>query len=126
MFLTLAISDSMFSSTHTTTPFQDILVTLPSLNALLLVKTSCLHQGLLKNVYHLHPNQTCVPQTLWTSQATSDSQETMEFHLQDFIEKLSPSSSYTLILVIFDYLSKKSLFILTHNTVIPQQLAQLF
>src|SRR5882724_688794 len=44
----------------------------------------------------------------------------------DFIEKLPPSSSYTLILVIVDHLSKQSLFILTHNTIMSPQLAQLF
>src|SRR5882672_3718704 len=44
----------------------------------------------------------------------------------DFIEKLPPSSSYTLIPVIVDHLSKQSLFILTHNTITSQQLAQLF
>src|SRR5882672_1201460 len=44
----------------------------------------------------------------------------------DFIEKLPPSSGYTLILVIVDHLSKQSLFILTHYTIMSQQLAQLF
>jgi len=44
----------------------------------------------------------------------------------DFIEKLPPSSGYTLILVIVDHLSKQSLFILTHNTIMSPQLAQLF
>src|SRR5882672_7066496 len=44
----------------------------------------------------------------------------------DFIEKLPPSSSYTSILVIVDHLSKQSLFILTHDTITSQQLAQLF
>src|SRR5882724_2482767 len=44
----------------------------------------------------------------------------------DFIEKLLPSSSYTSILVIFDHLSKQSLFILTHDTITSPQLAQLF
>ena len=45
----------------------------------------------------------------------------------DFIEKLPPSSSgYTTILVIVDRLSKQGLFILTHNTITSQQLAQLF
>src|SRR5882724_4887465 len=44
----------------------------------------------------------------------------------DFIEKLPPSSSYTSILIIVDHLSKQSLFIPTHNTIMSQQLAQLF
>src|SRR5882724_2552159 len=44
----------------------------------------------------------------------------------DFIEKLPPSSSYTLTLVIVEHLSKQSLFIPTHNTITSPQLAQLF
>ena len=45
----------------------------------------------------------------------------------DFIEKLPPSSSsYTAILVIVDRLSKQGLFILTHDMIMSQQLAQLF
>jgi len=44
----------------------------------------------------------------------------------DFIEKLPPSSGYTLILVIVDRLSKQSLFIPTHDTITFPQLAQLF
>src|SRR5882724_7207136 len=44
----------------------------------------------------------------------------------DFIEKLPPSSGYTLILVIVDRLSKQSLFIPTHDTITSQQLVQLF
>src|SRR5882724_1210339 len=44
----------------------------------------------------------------------------------DFIEKLPSSSSYTLILVIVDHLSKQSLFIPTHDTIMSPQLAQLF
>ena len=44
----------------------------------------------------------------------------------DFIEKLPPSSGYTSILVIVDCLSKQSLFIPTHNTIMSPQLAQLF
>src|SRR5882724_10286180 len=44
----------------------------------------------------------------------------------DFIEKHPQSSSYTLILVIVDCLSKKLLFILTHDTIMSPQLAQLF
>jgi len=41
---------------------------------------------------HLFPCQTRVPQTLWTSQATSDSQEPWNSISMDFIEKLPPSS----------------------------------
>src|SRR5882724_4275626 len=44
-----------------------------SLYAILLVWTSSLHQGLLQIVHHLFPHQTCAPQTLQASQATSDS-----------------------------------------------------
>src|SRR5712664_4594317 len=44
----------------------------------------------------------------------------------DLIEKLPPYSSYTLILLIVDHISKQSLFIPTHNTIMSQQLAQLF
>src|SRR5882724_6954799 len=44
----------------------------------------------------------------------------------DFIEKLTPSSGYTSILVIVDHLSKQSLFIPTHDTIMSPQLAQLF
>src|SRR5882724_7990598 len=44
----------------------------------------------------------------------------------DFIEKLPPSSSYTSILVIVDCLSKQSLLIPTHDTIMSLQLAQLF
>src|SRR5882672_7495309 len=44
----------------------------------------------------------------------------------DFIEKLPSSSGYTLILVIVDHLSKQSLFIPTHDTIMSPQLAQLF
>src|SRR5467141_3999272 len=57
---------------------------LPSLHALLLVWTSDLCQRLLQFVYHLFPLQTCAPQTLWTSQATSDSREALEFHFDGF------------------------------------------
>jgi len=68
---------------------------------------------------------TCAPQTLWTSQATSDS-EKLEFISMDFIEELPPSSGYTSILVIVDHLSKQSLFIPTHNTIMSSKIAQLF
>ena len=45
----------------------------------------------------------------------------------DFIEKLPLSSSgYTAILVIVDHMTKQGLFILTHDMITSQQLAQLF
>ena len=45
----------------------------------------------------------------------------------DFIEKLLlSSSSYTAILVIVDHMMKQGLFILTHDMITSQQLAQLF
>src|SRR5467141_1800917 len=56
----------------------------PSPHALLFVWTSGLCQRLLQIVYHLFPLQTCVPQTLWTSQATSNSREALEFHFNGF------------------------------------------
>jgi len=65
-----------------------------------------------ENCAPLVPCQTCAPQTLQTSQATSNSREALEFHIHGFIEKLPPSSGYTSILVIVDCLSKQSLFIL--------------
>jgi len=43
-----------------------------------------------------------------------------------FIEKLPPSSGYTSILVIVDCLSKQSILILTHDTIMSPQLTQLF
>src|SRR5882724_1759334 len=52
--------------------------------AILLVQTSSLFQGLLQIMHHLFPHQTCAPQTLWTSQATSDSREALEFHIYGF------------------------------------------
>jgi len=44
----------------------------------------------------------------------------------DFIEKLPPSSGYTSILVIVECLSKQSLFIPTHDTIMSLKMAQLF
>src|SRR5882672_2005665 len=64
--------------------FQSDKDSLPSPHALLLVWTSSLCQGLLQVVYHLFPRQTCAPQTLRTSQATSDSQEALEFYFDRF------------------------------------------
>src|SRR5882724_6276298 len=53
-------------------------------HAMILVWTSSLCQELLQIVHHLFLCQTCAPQTLWTSQATSDSQEALEFHIHGF------------------------------------------
>src|SRR5882672_1228007 len=76
------------SSVLTRTPpcrsFRSDKDTLPSPHALLLVWTSGLCQRLLQVVYHLFRHQTCVPQTLQTSQATSNSQEALEFHFHGF------------------------------------------
>src|SRR5882724_8360198 len=44
----------------------------------------------------------------------------------EFIEKLPLSSGYASILVVVDHLSKQSLFIPTHDTIMSLQLAQLF
>src|SRR5882724_520926 len=44
----------------------------------------------------------------------------------NFIEKFPPSSSYPSILFIVGCLSKQSLFIPTYDTIMSQQLAQLF
>src|SRR5882724_6509276 len=52
--------------------------------AILLVRTSNLHQGPLQIMHHLFLCQTCAPQTLRTSQATSNSQEALEFHIHGF------------------------------------------
>ena len=87
MFQTPAISDYMFSSTHMTIPltsFRSDEDPSSSPYAILLVWTSSLHQGLLQIMHHLFPHQTCAPQTLWTSQATSNSREALEFHIHGF------------------------------------------
>src|SRR5882724_4139588 len=55
-----------------------------NLHAILLVLTSGLCQELLQVMYHLFPHQTCAPQTIQTSQATSDSREALEFHIHGF------------------------------------------
>jgi len=89
----LTIFDFVFFSVHMSTPLQDILCnkdTPPSLNTLLLVQTSCLCQGLLQAMHHLFLCQTHTPQTLWTSKATSDSWEALEFHLHEF-HRAAPS-----------------------------------
>src|SRR5882724_9633105 len=88
-----------------------------SMYAILLVQTSSLCQGLLQIVHHLFPHQTCAPQTLWTSQQLLIPKKPWNSISMDFIEKLPLSSSYTSILVIVDCLSKQSLFIPTHDTI---------
>jgi len=98
----------MFFSTRMTTPcrtFQSDEDPTSSPYAILLDWTSSLCQGLLKIMHHLFPHQTCAPQTLRTSQATSDPDKPWNSISMDFIEKLPSSSGYTLILVIVDHLS---------------------
>ena len=76
MFQIPDIFDSVFSSTHMTTSGRILRSdkdTSPSLYALLLALTSHVCQRLLRVVYHMFPHQTRAPQTLQTSQATSDS-----------------------------------------------------
>ena len=87
MFQTLAISNYLFSSTHMTIPcrsFQSDEDPSSSLHAILLVWTSSICKELLQVMYNLFPHQTCVSQTLWTSQATSNSREALEFHIHGF------------------------------------------
>jgi len=55
----------------------------------IIVRTSCLHQGLLQIIYHLFPHQTCVPQALWATQATFNSQEALEFNFHGFHREAS-------------------------------------
>src|SRR5882724_6188585 len=88
MFQTLEISDYVFSSTHTTTPLQVI-----SVRRRPYIKSVCKTIGpdsqstsrTTENcAHHLFPHQAHMPQTLRTSQATSNSQETLKFHLHGF------------------------------------------
>ena len=44
----------------------------------------------------------------------------------DFIEKLPSSSGYDTILIIVDWLTKQSIFVLTVDTITAPMLAQLF
>src|SRR5882724_6796210 len=97
----------------------------PSPHALLLAWTSFLLKDYCKScttcshakpVCHKHYGllkQLLIPKKPWNSIS------------MDFIEKLPLSSSYTSILVIVDHLSKQSLFILTHDTIMSLQLMQL-
>src|SRR5882724_8560913 len=58
--------------------------------AILLARTSSLRQRLLQIMHHLFPRQTGAPQTLRTSQATSDSREALEFHIHGFHREAPP------------------------------------
>ena len=44
----------------------------------------------------------------------------------NFIEQLPPSSGYTSVLVVVDWLSKQGIFIATHDTITSSDLALLF
>src|SRR5882724_10299575 len=76
--------------------------------------TTCSHAKPVCHKPHGLLKQLPIPKKPWNSIS------------MDFIEKLTPSSGYTSILVIVDHLSKQSLFILTHDTITSPQLAQLF
>src|SRR5467141_3057571 len=76
--------------------------------------TTCSHTKPVRHRPYGILKQLLIPEKPWNSIS------------MDFIEKLPQSSSYTSILVIVDHLSKQSLFILTHDTITSQQLAQLF
>jgi len=102
--------------------FQSNEDTPSSPNTLLLTQTSCLHQGLLKIMYHLFPCQTCVTKPYGLLKQLPIPEKPWNYISMEFIEKLPLSSSYTLILVIVDHLSKQSLFILTNDTIMLSQL----
>jgi len=76
--------------------------------------TTCSHAKPVRHKPYGLLKQLPIPEKPWNSIS------------MDFIEKLPPSSGYTLILVIVDRLSKQSLFIPTHDTITSPQLAQLF
>ena len=77
--------------------------------------TMCVHAKPVCHKPYRLLKQLLVPEKPWNSISL------------DFIEKLLPSSSsYTAILVIVDHMMKQGLFILTHDTITSQQLAQLF
>jgi len=74
-------------STCTTIPLQVISVRQnPSSSsyAILWSRTPSLHQGLLQIMHHCSCTKPVCPQTLQTSQATSNSQEALEFHIHGF------------------------------------------
>src|SRR5882672_11444479 len=122
----LTLCSSVLTQSPPCRSFRSDKDSLPSLHALLLVWTSSLHQRLLQVVYHLFPCQICAPQTLQTSQATSDSQEALKFHFDGFHREAPSVFQLYLDSSIVDRLSKQSLFIPTHDTIMSQQLAQLF
>src|SRR6266481_8746426 len=76
--------------------------------------TTCSRAKTMRHRPYRLLKQLLIPEKLWNSIS------------MDFIEKLPLSSSYTSILVIVDRLSKQLLFILTYDTIMSQQLAQLF
>jgi len=120
MFWTLAISDYMFYVLTQPSPCRSFWSDKdPSSSpyAILLVWTSSLCQGLLQIHAPLVPCQTCAPQALQTSQATSNSWEALEFHIYGFHREAPSIFRLYLILVIVDHLSKQSLFIPTHDTI---------
>ena len=98
-----ASCSSIFTWSPPCRTFQPDKDTPPSPVTLLLAGTSCLCQGLLQIVYYLFPHQTCVPQTLQTSQATSNPQEALEFYLHGFHREASPFFGLHSILVIVDH-----------------------
>jgi len=127
MFRTQAISDYVFFSTRTTTPLQVI-----SVRRRPYIKSVCNTIGpdfqsmsrTTANRAPLVPVQTCVPQTLRILKQLPIPEKPWNSISMDFIEKLPLSSGYTSILVIVDRLSKQSLFIPTHDTIMSPQLAQ--
>src|SRR5882724_10927481 len=87
MSQTLAIFDYMFFNIHMIIPLQVISVRQKHFTKSECTITGpdfCLCQKLLQVMCHLFPCQTRAPQTLWTSQATSNSREALEFHIHGF------------------------------------------
>jgi len=111
MFQTLAISDSCspeltghpLQTFHQMRHFTKSVCTTTGLTS-----TPCQDILLVGTIF---PAPNCVPQTLQTSQATSDSQEALEFHLHGFHNEAPLHlPAITLILVIVDHILKQSLF----------------
>jgi len=116
----------VFFNTHTITPLQDI-----SVRRRLFTKSAYTTTGLdsramskdyCKSCTTCSRAKTRAPQTLRTSQATSDSREALEFNLHGFHREAPFIIRYTSILVIVDRLSKQSLFIPTYDTITSPQL----
>src|SRR5882724_7056266 len=76
--------------------------------------TTCSHSKLVHHKPYRLLKQLPIPKKPWNSISMY------------FIEKPPPSSGYTSILVIVDHLSKQSLFIPTHDTIMSLKLMQLF